>query len=93
MPDNGEPTSSMISKRGLKTSKEFVDFCGALMDDLVTQRIDSETATAVCTAGHLMLKAVRMQREYSGANELDFVPQKKLTPPNPDSKQLPEGRQ
>ncbi|HWF62899.1 MAG TPA: hypothetical protein VN666_21685 [Nitrospira sp.] len=81
-----QPTSAMVSSRGIKTSKDFVDFFGALMDDLVSSRIDAETAKAACGAGEVMLKAVKMQREYSASEALTLSPAPKL-------KQLPKSEE
>jgi hypothetical protein len=83
MTDREDPTSAMISSRGIKTAKDFVDFFGALMDDLVSNRIDPDTARSACMAGDVMLRVVKMQREYSNCEAMPLVPQKQF-------KKLPE---
>lgn len=71
MPNSEEnvPLSSMVAERGIKTSRDFADFMGALMADVIAGRVDAKTANAACVAGGHMLKIAKMQIDYSGSTE------------------------
>lgn len=59
------PLSSLVGERGIKTTKDFADFMGALMADLVAGRIDYETAKGACMAGDKIIQVAKLQMEYS----------------------------
>jgi hypothetical protein len=84
------PTSARspeIAERGIRTARDFVDFMGALMADLVSDRIHPQTAQAACLAADKMLKVVEMQHKYAGSGDgpLQLVPEK-------EQKRLGEGK-
>jgi hypothetical protein len=74
------PTSKEVASKGIRTARDFVDFMGALMADVVADRIEPAKAQAACSAADRMLKAVEMQRKYglSGSSDQDLIPQKRL---------------
>lgn len=59
------PLSSLVGERGIKTTKDFADFMGALMADLVANRVDSQQANAACLAGDKILKLAQMQLDHA----------------------------
>jgi hypothetical protein len=85
------PLSSLVGERGIKTSRDFADFMGALMADLVAGRVDYQDAQAACLAGEQLLKVSKMQLDYMGGSQRKLVlggeeakplPPKELTEPS-----------
>lgn len=62
--DGDEPESTIVARRGIKTSKDFAEFMSSLMGDLVEGRIDHQAASAACYAGDMLLKVVKMQIQH-----------------------------
>lgn len=65
-------------EKGIKTCGQLAQGMSLLMADLLSERVGTSTANAVCNAGGKMLKAVEMQQRYgttqkTGAKELDLI--------------------
>lgn len=73
------PVSSMIAKRGIKTARDFAEFMGALMRDVVEGTLSPAQANAACRAGSTMLQVVKMQHEYGERKKDGGDPVLKLT--------------
>jgi hypothetical protein len=59
-PDNC-PVSQLVADRGIKTSGDLVDFLGALLSDIVAQRVDYEQSAAVCNVAQKILDVAEFQ--------------------------------
>lgn len=51
-------------EKGISTCGQLSQGMSLLMADLLTERVGTSTANAVCNAGGKMLKAVEMQQRY-----------------------------
>jgi hypothetical protein len=65
-------------EKGIKTCGQLAQGMSLLMADVLSERVGTSTANAVCNAGGKMLKAVEMQQRYgttqkTGAKELDLI--------------------
>jgi hypothetical protein len=70
-PDD-QPLCSLVAERGIKTSKDFAEFMSALMADVVSNRIDGQTAQAACKAGNSLLLMAKMQIEYGAPKPMSL---------------------
>lgn len=66
-------------EKGVVTCGQLAKGMSLLMSDLLTERVATSIANAVCNAGGKMLKAVEMQQRYgkthkgNGVKELNLI--------------------
>ena len=58
------PQSLKLAQAGIRTAQDFANVMGALMTDLLSDKVPPHVANATCNAGGKMLKAVEMQFKY-----------------------------
>ena len=61
---NKQARSLVIAVQGIHTSKDFANFMGALMSDLIEGRVTPSIGNATCNAGGKMLKVIELEQKY-----------------------------
>lgn len=63
------PLSQLVAERGIKTTGDLVDFLGAMLGDIVSDKVSYEQASGACNVAQKMLDVAEFQIRNTGAED------------------------
>lgn len=58
------PRCLALARKEIRTAFDFAAVMSALISDIIEERVDSDTANAICNAGGKLLKVIELQQKY-----------------------------